>query len=144
MAKQSKELKSSKEEHVCKNCSKVFTARQNLHRHKKICNLDSLKLNCLNCHRSFSRKEHLVRHQRICKGSAHLTCIICGNIFLRLSNLKRHLGTCCQNNKYRCDVCNAVYPVILSFQRIAGCDSFQVIIFYPNTSKITAANRLCL
>ena len=33
---------------------------------------------------------------------------------------------------------------LLSFQTIAGCDSFQVIIFYPNTSKIKADNRLCL
>lgn len=85
-------------EHKCPNCGTVFSARQNLWKHKKYsCGKDpSIPCTNSNCSKSFHRPDELARHLPKCKGqSSSNVCLHCGKSDItKTSNFKRHVAVC--------------------------------------------------
>ena len=100
-----------------------FTARQNLSWHKK--QFHSVATSQFSCS-TFSRKEDKVEYLsekfKLKECPAHYY----KEIFRENLEVAR------------------VEACFTTFKTIPGCDSFQVVIFTPNSKTIKAANRVCL
>ena len=86
---------------TCEKCNAVFTCRQHLSRHRKICCAQQQEFTCSKCGKNFNRSDNLKRHIPKCKGVRSENpreCAGCGRIFSKPSNLQRHQ---CKSNKIK-------------------------------------------
>ncbi|GAB1604351.1 zinc finger protein 182-like [Argonauta hians] len=73
----------------CDICSKRFSRRDNLERHKST-HFNEKLFNCDVCQKSFSRKSYLRVHHRIHTGEKPYVCDRCGFAFSRKDHLLKH------------------------------------------------------
>ncbi|XP_052828757.1 zinc finger protein 865-like [Octopus bimaculoides] len=75
----------------CSVCSKTFSRRDNLERHK-LCHQEgaSKQYSCEICDKAFSRKSYLKVHARIHSGERPYQCNLCGFAFSRYDHLLKH------------------------------------------------------
>ena len=73
----------------CEYCSKCFSRRDNLERHK-LTHLNEKLFSCDVCQKSFSRRSYLSVHRRIHTGEKPFVCDRCGFAFSRKDHLLKH------------------------------------------------------
>lgn len=112
----------------CEKCSKVYSHRQHLYRHKQQC-IKSVSLICNNCSKSFPRSDSLKKHRLICsskKSSAkkNKTCAICQKEFIKVWHLERHLKIHSKSKSiYQCNKCEKTYTRETFYKsHIQSCD----------------------
>ncbi|KAG8175753.1 hypothetical protein JTE90_029238 [Oedothorax gibbosus] len=78
--------------HVCTNCRKTFTRKDELTRHMKTHAKGSIGLDCKVCDKVFTREDNLARHMKKHESEEHV-CPECPKTFIRKDILTRHLAT---------------------------------------------------
>lgn len=80
---------------ACKVCSKWFTSRSTLYKHKVLHHKGELplfKYYCKKCPYATDNKTNFKNHDDVHKPDRPYKCNICGNGFKRLSNLSHHMN----------------------------------------------------
>ena len=87
---------------TCEDCGKVFTQRQNLHRHRKT--HTDIKYACDQCSATFKSDRCLLQHRTAVHILTKFCCDKCSKEFTSQGNLTRHkkthndelAGLCCE------------------------------------------------
>ncbi|KAM4650994.1 zinc finger protein 574-like isoform 2-T5 [Discoglossus pictus] len=89
----------------CPQCSKEFSTRLRMVRHKRVVHALERKHKCSICAKNFKKRVHLRNHVRTHTGERPFQCADCGKTFGSLANLTRHNLTHTGEKPYRCEVC---------------------------------------
>ncbi|XP_018083604.1 zinc finger protein 574 [Xenopus laevis] len=89
----------------CPVCSKEFSTRLRMVRHKRVVHAAELKHKCTVCGKHFKQKVHLQNHMRTHTGERPFQCTDCGKAYRSISSLKCHHLTHTGVKPYRCDFC---------------------------------------
>ena len=92
----------------CEVCSKVFSKKRSLIKHKHI-HSGVRRYNCDVCNKVFKQQSHLTSHLRIHSGERPYTCEVCNKTFTVSSSLRRHQKIHSGERPYTCDVCNKTF-----------------------------------
>ncbi|OCT72982.1 zinc finger protein 574 [Xenopus laevis] len=89
----------------CPVCSKEFSTRLRMVRHKHVVHAVELKHKCTVCRKHFKQKFHLQNHMLTHTGERPFHCTDCGKDYRSISSLRCHQLTHNGTKPYRCDFC---------------------------------------
>ena len=99
---------------ICTICTKKFSCKQSLHRHKKEYHTENHVIEeCEQCSKKFSKKSYLQRHVKV----AHITdqengiCDQCDKRFLNEHQLKIHVRNTHKPKEFVCQHCQYEFKI---------------------------------
>ncbi|KAM4703341.1 zinc finger protein 574-like [Rhinophrynus dorsalis] len=101
----------------CPQCSKQFSSRLRMVRHKRVVHAMERKHKCSVCGKHFKKQVHVQNHMRTHTGERPFQCTDCGKTFGSLANLTRHNLIHTGEKPYRCEVCGRSFTQSSNLQQ---------------------------
>lgn len=102
--------------HVCGVCSKAFTHRKILRRHRRF-HTGEKPYSCPACSKTFALRKSLRRHRRFHTGERPHVCSVCTKSFRLRENLKAHLRSHSGEKPFSCGACGKTFRIVRNLEQ---------------------------